>query len=313
MPSHAGPKGRGGADLQVSRAIELLTMITSAPQGRIGRDQAMRALGVDERSLTALCELIGSLVDETTGVRAVITEEEGDLVLMGDGAALRPLRLSFEEGLVLSHVLNAAHMDAEARDRISRAILPLGSDGREPEAIGDGAGYGEAFPALAEAVRIGIRCRLLYRSADDDAPAWRLIDPAATVTEQGVPYLIAWDVEADGERRYRLDRVADLIYTDDSVVPHRYSNATAAESIRSGGASAVVSFSSRPLAERTSWAGLGPISPARAGGRPRARLSYTSETWLFDQIAAAGGEIEIVEPADLRDRFAIWAGRLVAS
>lgn len=313
MPSPMQTKGKSSADRQVSQAIELLAMITSAPQGRIERARVMRALGIGPEVLTSLCELIGSLVDEATGVRAVIIEEEDDLVIVGDGATLRPLRLSLEEGLVLSHVLNAAHMDAEARDRIARAILPLGADGEEPEAIGDAAEYGESYPALAEAVRIGIRCRLLYRSADDATATWRLIDPGATVTEQGVPYLIAWDVEADAERRYRLDRVADLAYTDDSVAPHRYSRATAAESIRAGGAEAVIAFSSRALAERASWAGLGPISPAADAGRVLAPLSYTSESWLFDQVAAGGGDIEIVEPAALRDRFRARAADLIVS
>lgn len=313
MPSPMQTKGKSSADRQVSQAIELLAMITSAPQGRIERARVMRALGIGPEVLTSLCDLIGSLVDEATGVRAVIIEEEDDLVIVGDGATLRPLRLSLEEGLVLSHVLNAAHMDTEARNRIARAILPLGAGGEELEAIGDTAEYGGSYPALAEAVRIGIRCRLLYRSADDAAATWRLIDPGETVTEQGVPYLIAWDVEADAERRYRLDRVADLVYTDDSVLPHRYSRATAAESIHSGGAQAIVAFSSRALAERASWAGLGALSPAAGGGRVLAPLSYTSESWLFDQVAAAGGDIEIVEPAPLRDRFRARAAGLIVS
>ncbi|MBE6469008.1 MAG: WYL domain-containing protein [Coriobacteriaceae bacterium] len=307
MPSSPAARPGGAAAEQVSHAIALLSLITSAPGQRLNRQRAMESLGVDEAGLASLRTLIDSLVDEATGVRAVIAEDGTDLVLVGDGGTLRPLRLSFEEGLVLSHVLEASHLDEAARARIRRAVLPLGSDAEDGDAIADGAEYSGSYPKIAEAARIGIRCRLLYRSADDATATWRLIDPCRIDTEQGVAYLIAWDVEADGERRYRLDHALEVSYTADSVVPHPYSHASAAESIRASGSTAVLSFASRELMERTTWAGLEPVDPGRADGRPRATVSYTSDTWLFSQVAAAGGQIEIISPDEVRRRFRTWA------
>ena len=55
---------------------------------------------------------------------------------------------------------------------------------------------------------------------DDARPRERLIDPLRIATHGDQTYLIAWDVEVDGQRSYRMDKIEGLALTDDSVERH---------------------------------------------------------------------------------------------
>ena len=55
---------------------------------------------------------------------------------------------------------------------------------------------------------------------DDTRPRERLIDPLRIATHGDQTYLIAWDVEVDAQRSYRMDKIEGLALTDDSVERH---------------------------------------------------------------------------------------------
>ena len=67
---------------------------------------------------------------------------------------------------------------------------------------------------------------LLYTS-----PRERLIDPLRIATHGDQTYLLAWDIEVDGQRSYRIDKIEGLSLTEDSVERHAPSTASLHDSL----------------------------------------------------------------------------------
>lgn len=74
--------------------------------------------------------------------------------------------------------------------------------------------------AVLEAVSAAVRERRMLRFdyGDDDAPA-RRTEPHEIVAREGRWYLVAWDLDADDWRTFRLDRLSPRIPTGPSFTP----------------------------------------------------------------------------------------------
>ena len=301
---------RQSTEARLSLALGLLSQLSGAGATGISRQEVQSALGCDEPALDAAIEVVSLLMDRESGARAAVLEEGGRLSLAGDAAELKPLRLTAEESAVLAHVLDAAGVAPDARERIERAVAVAAGarDGRE--LIADGAGLGPYFAPLSEAIRDGVRVHLAYRGHADTAARERTVDPGRLQVEDGSAYLLAWDVKARGERRYRLDRIEGLDFTDDSVEPHPYKATPPAESLKRRGACAELRWDSRAELEASGWQGIDAVRDLPGGGA-RARVFYSSQAWLFDQVLAAGGRVCIESPASLRRELVAYAAGLV--
>lgn len=75
-------------------------------------------------------------------------------------------------------------------------------------------------PAVLEAVSAAVRDRhvLRFDYGDHDRPA-RRTEPHAVVAREGRWYLLAWDLEADDWRTFRLDRMTPRIPTGPAFTP----------------------------------------------------------------------------------------------
>lgn len=293
----------------VSCGIRLLEALTAAPDQTLAITDAAHILGISEAEVPLVVQALGALADRTSGARAVLQLQDGAVHLQGDAALISPLRLTFEESMVLAHVLDVLDIDAATRERVRRAVMP--ADDRAPaDAIAEPARYGAWFTQLSEAIEDGVRCRLSYRSLHDERPTERLVDPIALQDEYGETYLVAWDVAKNAERRYRLDRIDGLSFTDDSVEPHAATCASTAESLAATGAVARLQVPDMDYARRLDWAGIGGIAE-RADGAVQLDVRYSSEAWLSDQVLSAGGEMQIVAPADLRERLVTYGTALL--
>lgn len=308
-------EGAGKAERHAAAALDLLGLLSTADGKRVSRERARATLHVDDEGLDRMIAMVGELSNPESGAHAAIAREGDDLVLVGQNDLLHGRRLTVGEGLVLSQALRALHLDAGVRDRIGRVLLPLAPLDAAPDPSEDGAfmdatPFGRAYLELDEALRYGIRCCLSYRSSGEEAARERLVDPLALDTVDGMPYLTGWDVELDHERRYRLDRVDGVSFTDDSVVRHDWRPRSLAESLRGAGETARLRFEREGDARWLAWAGLGEIVPTADGGA-EATVAYASEAWLFDQVLASGGGIRIVEPVGLADRLRAYADALL--
>ncbi|QDE33488.1 WYL domain-containing protein [Microbacterium foliorum] len=84
-------------------------------------------------------------------------------------------------------------------------------------------------PAVLEAVSAAVRDRVVLRfdyGERRDRPA-RRTEPHAVVAREGRWYLLAWDLEADGWRTFRLDRMALRIPTGPVFTPRELPSADA--------------------------------------------------------------------------------------
>lgn len=296
----------------IDAALALLEMLSSSPGHRVAQADARRALGLDQQQLETVIETIGSLANQGTGSRAAIGRDADDITLQGDAAQILPLRLSTQENMVLGYVLGSLGIDDEVRERVGRALLPVAERGTSHGTLGGTALYGAFYQRLVEAIDDGVRCRITYRSLSDAAPKTRTVDPLAMDSTEAAAYLIAWDVTADAQRRYRLDRIADVAYTDDSVTTHDWTRARVQETLRESPV-AVLRFPSEQYARYLGWDGLGRIKPVDRGASEEVygEVRVSSETWLFDQVLATGGDVKIVAPAALRERLAAYGRALL--
>ncbi|MFR3450977.1 MAG: WYL domain-containing protein [Collinsella sp.] len=149
------------------------------------------------------------------------------------------------------------------------------------------------------------RCLAIsYRASDECSPSTRLVDPKFIEVSGDAAYLVAWNVEKDAQRSYRLDRIANAELTDDSVERHDFSPYSAAESLRAHGADATLRFvNSGELASRD-WEGIRRgTADEQEDGSVLVHISYHVRAWLFSQIAAAAGAIVIEEPAEPEKRL----------
>ena len=302
------------SDTRIEAALGLLAMLTKARGNRVAAAAARRDLALGVRQLDEVVTLLQTLADARTGARVLIFVENDDIVLGGDAGELAPLRLTDDEALAVTQVLARYQLDEQIRGRIERALMPWGGrQGGNGSLLAGDALFGGFYQQIVEAIQDGVRCRLTYRSDRDERAGTRAVDPGFIEVAGSTAYLIAWDVQKNAQRRYRLDRISDIAYTDDSVERHAFARRSPAESLHSCGSVATLAFASRSAAEALDWAGIDlAAGRERKNGTFVAPVSYATEAWLFDQVLAGAGAISIVDPADVRERLLAYAATLLA-
>lgn len=295
------------SEQRLSRAIDIMEALYAAGEDGTTRDELCSRFDITGASLDEILEIVSSLADRESGAR-IICERRGErVVLTGDAGRVLPLRLSTAEGAVLNHELESLGIEPQTAARIRRALLPeeLGFNQR----VFDTVAHGSHWQQLSCAIQDGVRCRISYRSMDDTRARERLVDPLRITTNGDQTYLIAWDVAVDEQRTYRMDKIEDLVLTDDSVVRHAPESATLHDSLAQAERSARL-LMPLDMAERLDWPGIMSLEP---NGADSATVSvrYGSERWLLSQVIAAGGAIRILDDPALSERLCDMAKSLV--
>lgn len=295
------------SDNRTLAALQLLAALTVAPENHLSRSDAIRELGVSDGQLDETIELLQAVSDDRTGARIALVYDGDDIFLQGDAGLLDPLRFTGDEALALTQVLDRFRFSPHVRERIHEALDPRIEQADRNLLEGDPL-FGGFYPVLSEALTIGARVEISYRSYEDDKPHARMVDPGFITVEGDAAHLAAWDIAKDAQRTYRLDRIAGVSLTDDSVERHPFERTTLADSLRKTGLRVTVRFASNTLLEQTSWQGLD-REHARMGedGTVLVPLSCTSKPWLFDQLLASGGELVLEEPTELRAELLAYA------
>ena len=295
------------SEQRLSRAIDIMEALYAAGENGTTRDELCSRFDITGASLDEILEIVSSLADRESGAR-IICERRGErVVLTGDAGRVLPLRLSAAEGAVLNHELESLGIEPQAAARIRCALLPdeLGFNQR----VFDTVAHGSHWQQLNCAIQDGVRCRISYRSMDDAQARERLVDPLRITTNGDQTYLIAWDVAVDEQRTYRMDKIEDLVLTDDSVVRHAPESATLHDSLAQAERSARL-LMPLDMAERLDWPGIMSIEPDGASGAT-VNVRYGSERWLLSQVIAAGGAIRILDDPALSKRLCDMAKTLV--
>ena len=193
-------------------------------------EQAVALFGVDPEQLRRDLELLfmsgvppygpGDLID-------VLVDHNGSITISMADHFARPLRLTRQEALAVS--LRATELlatpglpDAPAlRSALDKIRATLGPDTVDAEGID--ATAGSAPPAHLETVRTAAgdrrRLRIEYLAASTAELSTRRIEPEAVFASLGRWYVAAWDLDADGERLFRIDRIRQTELTDEHFEP----------------------------------------------------------------------------------------------
>ncbi|GGM37103.1 helix-turn-helix transcriptional regulator [Microbacterium saperdae] len=183
-------------------------------------------------------------------------------------------------------------------------------------------------PAVLEAASAAVRDRLVLRfdydsatgTASHDQPA-RRTEPHAVVAREGRWYLLAWDLDADDWRTFRLDRVHPRIPTGPSFAPRPLPAADAQTYLaaRSKGSSTedrwpctgafVIDLPAREVAP---WIGDGTLEEIDDGS---CRITVGSWSWtgVLAAVQRFDAAFTIVGPEPLRDAARTLSERLVAA
>ncbi len=297
---------------RLQNLMALMTMVGTAGGSRIPCSRLEKALHVDAQELQTLVDELGALSLRETGVSAAVSIEDGSVVYHGLFDLLPAVRLTASESTALSAALDDLGLDNEAREKIADALFG-GEDRGRAETTARAIQAPQTGPLAArliEAADVGVRCRILYQGHADTAPRNRLIDPHEVVESSDATYLVAWDYAEDAQRLFRIDRIAALEETDDSVDQHPYQPCSIDQGFASRGSTARVRFRTSAAYSQANWPGILRTAPANAGGID-VDVACVNESWLFDQILAAPRDRILIGPEDLQRRLCAYARSLL--
>lgn len=295
------------SEQRLSRAIDIMEALYAAGEKGMDRGEICSRFDIAGASLDEIIGIVSTLADRESGARVICECRDERVILTGEAGRVLPLRLSAAEGAVLNHELESLGIEPETAARIRRALLPeeLGYNQR----VIDTVARGSHWQQLNCAIQDGVRCRIAYRSLGDERARERTVDPLCIVTNGDSMYLVAWDTEQDAQRRYRLDKIEEIILTDDSVERHHSTITTLQDSLAKAGREAKLAMP-LDLADRLGWAGITSVNRADEE-TAIVTVRYTSEAWLFSQVVAKGGAIRITDDPALSKRLCDYAETLI--
>lgn len=295
------------SEQRLSRAIDIMEALYAAGEKGMDRGEICSRFDITGASLDEIIGIVSTLADRESGARVICECRDERVILTGEAGRVLPLRLSAAEGAVLNHELESLGIEPETAARIRRALLPeeLGYNQR----VIDTVARGSHWQQLNYAIQDGVRCRIAYRSLGDERARERTVDPLRIVTNGDSMYLVAWDTEQDAQRRYRLDKIDEIVLTDDSVERHHSTITTLQDSLAKAGREAKLAMP-LDLADRLGWAGITSVNRADEE-TAIVTVRYTSEAWLFSQVVAKGGAIRITDDPALSKRLCDYAETLI--
>ncbi len=178
-------------------------------------------------------------------------------------------------------------------------------------------------PAVLESASAAVRDHHVLRfdyGAHHDRPA-RRVEPHAVVAREGRWYLLAWDLEADDWRTFRLDRMHPRIPTGPLFTPRPLPAADAQTylAVRAKGSTTedrwpcvgevVIALPAREIAP---WIGDGELTEL-ADGSCRVTVGSWSWTGVLAAVARFDAPFTVVGPEPLREAAVVLAERFAAA
>lgn len=330
----------GGAD-HLSRLIAEASYVLSRGGAEIG--ELAEEFGITHEQLISDLQVLFLCGDLGTGWEDLIeTEWDSGTVRVRNADALdRPLRLNAPETMALLAGLAAldpaagaeAGIVASAREKLTRHLDPAAQEqaqgsGREAappgleqahRAQGRASAPSTAAPLgrtegvlvrVQEALGEGAALVIRYSPPDRPGTTVRRIHPIALETDGGRTYVRAHCELAGAERRFRLDRIAEVL--GDGAALSDAAGPQALEASGSGSDGLVPGPVWLRLSGPGQWiAEAFDAAELRDGseGTTFARLDSPVRSALADAVMEAAGAAEILAPAVLRDEIVTIAER----
>jgi predicted DNA-binding transcriptional regulator YafY len=252
---------------------------------------------------------------------------------MGVGSSLPPMVFDDEEAIALAIGLrDVAHgSDPSTAEASLRALAKLtamlpGSVRRQLELVSsvtDENPFVRRLPtpdvstlgAIAQACRDGVRLRFDYTSGRED-PSHRYVEPYRLVTRGRRWYLVAFDLDRNDWRTFRVDRARDPQPSKNSFDPRELPStdlpAYISARIRDLRPTIEVEVVVEAPIERVA-AKVGRWAEVTVGPRPstsRVRMQAESFDWPSTMLAGLDADFTIVKPAEFHDLLRRFAARI---
>ncbi|MFI9730413.1 helix-turn-helix transcriptional regulator [Streptomyces sp. NPDC052092] len=309
-----------------ARLLQLLSLLQT-PREWPGGELADR-LGVSRRTVRRDVE---RLRDLGYPVQATMGSDGGYRLVAGK--AMPPLVLDDEEAVAIAVGLRAGAGHAlEGVDEASvRALAKLEQvlPGRlrhrvstlqaatTPLTSGDGATIApETLTVMASTVAGHERLRFAYRAADG-TESRRLTEPYRLVSTGRRWYLVAYDLDREDWRTFRVDRVSDPFATGARFAPRELPTGSAAEYLRRSMYRAqesydvVVTFAAPATtvaARLPHW--MGAPEPLDEGSCLLRATVSDPKDWMAVRLAMLGYDFTVQEPAELVEAVRALGDRL---
>ncbi|MDO5500053.1 MAG: WYL domain-containing protein [Propionibacteriaceae bacterium] len=253
---------------------------------------------------------------ETGSQSSYFDDELGYRIPRGD-FELPPIEFTADEAAVVS-MAGRVWQEANLAESTQLALAKLRAAGlATPQDSGllapTSTARVAAFEPLWRAVVAGRRVRFDYRRGGAEHAAQRLVEPWAIVSHKGNWYLIGHDVDRDDTRMFKLARICDEPVAEGRagavVVPKDLDLRALAERLEpgrpSGEAIVAIRAGRVPWLRRRGRAVADP--PVPSGGRLPSgfeayAVGFDSLETVSGDLAAAGSEVIVLAPAELRAR-----------
>ncbi len=183
---------------------------------------------------------------------------------------------------------------------VAKLAAVLGVDAEQVLDVDLGGGGAEVLDVLRTAVAEHRRVHLDYYSYGRDERTERDVDPYLVHAEDGSLYVLGHCHLAQGERRFRVDRIASAILLDEHFDPPTTTSPVVVFQPDSDDPRVVLD-----LAPTAAWvAEVYPVEGVepRPDGTLRVRLAVAGEAWFERLLVDLGPQVTVVEAPDaLRD------------
>ena len=244
----------------------------------------------------------------------VVDDEEAVALALGLQAAAQ----GAVEGIAESSVRALAKVVQVMPARLRRRVQALGAMTVPAswEAVGGAASQTvdpEVLTTLALACRDAERVRFSYTAADGQQTG-RHVEPHRLVQLGRRWYLAGYDLDRNGWRSYRLDRLAGPRGTGARFRPRELPAADAAAFVRAGIQSTRAGYDIEVIVEAPAemvrerigrWASVSEISATRC----RVRMTADALEWPILGLGMVGADFQVVAPPELIDWVRDWGAR----
>ncbi|WP_134767481.1 YafY family protein [Nocardioides sp. 1609] len=309
------------ADGTTQRVLRLLTLLQ---QRRVWTGPELAGeLGVTDRCVR---RDVGRLRDLGYPVHA--SQGVGGGYQLGAGRALPPLLLDDDEAIAIAVSLRLAaggtvagaseaalrtlaKLDQVMPPRLRSEVRALhGATETLPGGVAEADG--EVLMTLARACRDGVRVRFGYTSRGGE-PQERTVEPVRMVATGRRWYLMAFDVDRDDWRTFRLDRMADVVATTWRFPPREHPDPAAfvQRAVTAAPYRHVVRARVSATAEEVRELlppQVGAVEPDGDGAVLTAGGDHLD--WLAVHLALLPWPVDVLEPDELRDAAARLGRRL---
>lgn len=290
------------ATTQVARLLAMVPYLQARPGVPIA--EVAEVFGVTKRQVLAdlnvlwMCGLPGGLPDDLIEIDMDAAEGEG-IVHLGNADYLsRPLRFTRDEAVSLVVALQAVSEMASGRLReaaeSAASKLALVTGHHDPVLLAVDTGDEELREQLLSAIEAGRRVRLTYDGATRGETTTPVVDPAAIQMRDSAAYLQAWSVSRQAWRTYRLDRIAELAMTGETIEDHGQP-----PQLPEGWFDASDGAVTLLLTQSAAWvADYYPMLAIdeRQDGHLMVRMAFSDPAWLESLLLRLGDQASVLDP-----------------